>query len=96
MVNPSIFKLNDTVADSLPDVALEEATFDVLWDLSKPGSDAEESFLRIPQTHYYQEEVNVDIFEKMPNVSNSFRDFNLINMTLTPRSCLPFCVFFCF
>lgn len=75
----------------LGDVALEEATFNVLWELSKPGSDAEESFLRIPQTHYYREETNVNIFEKMPNVSNSFSKIHLINMTfdLRDRAC-PF------
>jgi len=39
-----------------------------MWDLSKPGSDAEECFLRSPQTIYYQDATeDIDIFKKMPN-----------------------------
>ncbi|KAF8156859.1 D-aspartate oxidase [Crassisporium funariophilum] len=47
---------------------LEEKTFDIMWDLSAPGSDAEESFLRIPQTEYFfVERALPDPMEKMPN-----------------------------
>jgi len=47
----------------------EKTTFDIMWDLSKPnGDDAEECFLRVPQTNYYRDDKEkVDVFEKMPN-----------------------------
>lgn len=69
-------------------VGFEETTFDVLWDLAKPGSDAEESFLRVPQTQYYRDEIeNVDVFKKMPNVSSSSEIHTYRRMTI--ESC-PF------
>jgi len=47
---------------------LEETTFDIMWNMSKPGSDAEECFLRQPQTQYYRDATaDVHMFEKMPN-----------------------------
>ncbi|KAF9566532.1 D-aspartate oxidase [Agrocybe pediades] len=46
----------------------EEQTFDVMWALSAPGSDAEECFLRVPQTEYFfTEEPKPNPMEKMPN-----------------------------
>ncbi|TFK28496.1 D-amino-acid oxidase [Coprinopsis marcescibilis] len=32
---------------------LEEVTFEYMWKLSEPGTDAEECFLRVPQTEYF-------------------------------------------
>ena len=53
-------------------LGFEKTTFDIMWDLSKPnGDDAEESFLRVPQTIYYRDDKEkVDVFEQMPNVSS--------------------------
>ena len=43
-----------------------------MWDFSKSESDAEECFLRVPQTYYYRDATeDIDIFKKMPKVSNS-------------------------
>ena len=53
-------------------------TFDVMWDMSKPGSDAEECFLRQPQTIYYRDAAaDVHVFEKMPNVSSSCSEIQI-------------------
>jgi len=60
---------------------LEETTFDIMWDMSKPGSDAEESFLRQPQTMYYQDATSdIHMLEKMPD----FR--RLSESELTPNT----------
>ncbi|KAH8102276.1 D-amino-acid oxidase [Cristinia sonorae] len=32
---------------------IDRETFDVMWELSKPGGEAEGAFLRLPQTDYY-------------------------------------------
>jgi hypothetical protein len=54
-------------------VGLEETTFNIMWDMSKAGSDAEECFLRQVQTQYYGDATtDVHVFEKMPNVSSSY------------------------
>ncbi|KDR68348.1 hypothetical protein GALMADRAFT_256974 [Galerina marginata CBS 339.88] len=46
----------------------EQETFKVMWELSEPGSNAEESFLRIPQTeYYYTERPQPDPLENMPD-----------------------------
>ncbi|KAH9477485.1 D-amino-acid oxidase [Psilocybe cubensis] len=46
----------------------EEETFKVMWELSEPGNDAEESFLRIPQTEYFfVERPKPEPLEKMPH-----------------------------
>ncbi|PPQ84640.1 hypothetical protein CVT26_003931 [Gymnopilus dilepis] len=46
----------------------EEETFNVMWKLSEPGSDAEESFLRITQTEYFfNDRANPDPLEKLPD-----------------------------
>jgi D-aspartate oxidase/D-amino-acid oxidase len=40
-----------------------------MWELSSPGSDTEECFLRIPQTEYYfVDQQKPEPLEKMPNV----------------------------
>jgi D-aspartate oxidase/D-amino-acid oxidase len=47
---------------------LEKTTFDIMWDMSKPGSDAEECFLRNPHKLYHRDATaDVHMFEKMPN-----------------------------
>ena len=54
-------------------VDLEETTFNIMWDMSKSGSDAEECFLRQVQTEYYGDATtDVHMLEKMPNVSSSY------------------------
>ena len=53
-------------------IELEEMTFDIMWDMSKPESDAQECFLRQPQTQYYHDaKSDVHMFEKMPDVSST-------------------------
>jgi hypothetical protein len=50
-------------------IELEEETFNVMWELSASGSDAEECFLRIPQTEYFVvDPPKPEPLEKMPNV----------------------------
>ena len=50
-------------------IELEEETFNVMWELSSSGSDAEECFLRIPQTEYFFVDKRMpEPLEKMPNV----------------------------
>ncbi|KAF9486248.1 D-amino-acid oxidase [Pholiota conissans] len=62
--------------------AFEETTFNAMWELSAPGSPAEESFLRIPQTEYFHvPRAQPDPLEKMPN----FR-------YLEPEELLPGCI----
>lgn len=34
-------------------IEFEKATLETMWKLSEPGSEAEECFLRIPETEYY-------------------------------------------
>ena len=49
-----------------------------MWDMSKAGSDAEECFLRQPQTQYYRDATaDVHMFEKMPNVSSSQSEIHI-------------------
>ncbi|EMD34685.1 hypothetical protein CERSUDRAFT_116873 [Gelatoporia subvermispora B] len=46
--------------------AIDQETFKVMWDLSAPGGDAEECFLRLPQTDYYYDGRD-DRLEWMPD-----------------------------
>jgi len=47
---------------------LEKETFDIMWEMSKPGSETEGLFLRIDQKDYYEVEPDQDIPVKwMPN-----------------------------
>lgn len=46
---------------------LEKETFDVLWEMSKAGSETEGLFLRVHQTEYYREEVQYDEVGWIPN-----------------------------
>ncbi|CAA7257300.1 unnamed protein product [Cyclocybe aegerita] len=46
----------------------EEKTFNVMWELSAPGNDAEECFLRITQTeHFFTARAQPDPLEKLPS-----------------------------
>ncbi|KAJ2915167.1 hypothetical protein MD484_g5249, partial [Candolleomyces efflorescens] len=48
---------------------LEVDTFKVLWDLSAPGSDAEECLLRIHEEEYFADDsIPIKPFENMPDV----------------------------
>jgi len=50
-------------------IELEEETFNVMWELSASGNDAEECFLRIPQMEYmFVDRPKPEPLEKMPNV----------------------------
>ncbi|RDB30565.1 D-amino-acid oxidase [Hypsizygus marmoreus] len=42
-------------------------TFDVLWELSEPGSETEKNFLRVTQTEYYCDHKFVPPLERMPD-----------------------------
>ncbi|KAF9057156.1 D-aspartate oxidase [Panaeolus papilionaceus] len=67
--------------------AYEKETFDVMWKLSAPGSDAEESFLRVTQTEYfYVEREKPDPLEQMPN-------YKPIPKEKLPPGCLSGCTF---
>ncbi|EFI26802.1 D-amino-acid oxidase [Coprinopsis cinerea okayama7 len=47
---------------------LEQATFDTMWKKSEPGSEAEECFLRVPQTEYFFDEASeIKPLRSMPN-----------------------------
>ncbi|TFK39747.1 D-aspartate oxidase [Crucibulum laeve] len=47
---------------------LDERTFDVMWELSAPGSEAEECFLRVHQTEYFFSERPIpEPLETMPD-----------------------------
>jgi hypothetical protein len=49
-----------------------------MWELSAPGSEAEECFLRIPQTeHFFVPRASPDPLEKLPNVSIWLKDVTL-------------------
>jgi len=57
---------------------MDRETFDVMWELSAPGSPAEGCFLRLKQEEYYGEEkVQPDPLEFMPDVSRSIRRLNI-------------------
>lgn len=51
---------------------IDRETFDVMWELSAPGSPAEACFLRLRQEEYYSEDAEVqrDPLEFMPDVSS--------------------------
>jgi hypothetical protein len=53
---------------------IDRKTFLEMWDLSRPGGDAEECFLRLKQTELYDHDASTRIprpnpIETMPNVS---------------------------
>lgn len=66
-------------------------TFKIMWQMSLPGSGAEECFLQLKQTHFYQDEKDetpeIDAFKDMPNVCHSdtlcFDGTNSININNT-------------
>jgi hypothetical protein len=33
---------------------MDQDTFDIMWEMSKPGGEAEGCFLRVPQTDYFK------------------------------------------
>ena len=49
-------------------------TFKIMWDMSAPGSEAAECFLRLKQTEIYKDEgmgvVYTDAYKNMPDVSS--------------------------
>lgn len=56
----------------------EEQTFDVMWKLSEPGSEAEECFLRVPQTEFFfVPRPQPEPLEKMPNVSARWTHYHI-------------------
>lgn len=48
-------------------LAIDRETFDVMWELSAPGGDAEHCFFRIPQTDYLFDGRD-ECLDWMPNV----------------------------
>ncbi|ETW75833.1 hypothetical protein HETIRDRAFT_239418, partial [Heterobasidion irregulare TC 32-1] len=42
---------------------LEKETFEIMWDLSRPGGEAEGCFLRAPQTEYYNFDPNFSRYD---------------------------------
>ncbi|KAI9458838.1 nucleotide-binding domain-containing protein [Lactarius psammicola] len=55
-------------AADLPSLDLERKTFDIMWEMSTPGGEAEGCFLRAPQTDYYAaKEGNPDLLSFYPD-----------------------------
>lgn len=53
------------------DKEIDRKTFLEMWDLSRPGGDAEECFLRVNQTELYDKRIpRPNPIETMPNVSS--------------------------
>ena len=52
---------------------IDRATFDVMWEMSKPGGEAEGAFLRVPQTDYYLDgrDSHLDWMPDVRNLSSS-------------------------
>lgn len=51
-------------------IAFDRETFKIMWEMSEPGKDSEECFLRIPQTEYYAEKrYGANCLEVMPEVT---------------------------
>ena len=53
--------------EDLPILELERETFDIMWEMSTPGGEAERCFLRAPQTEYYAVKEGNDLLP-YPNV----------------------------
>ena len=49
-------------------IEIDQDTFKVMWELSAPGGDAEECFMRIPQEEYYIDHRDT-LLDWMPDVS---------------------------
>ena len=50
---------------------IDRETFWEMWDLSRPGGEAEECFLRVDQTEFYEKRIpRPNPIETMPNVSS--------------------------
>ncbi|KAF9457140.1 D-amino-acid oxidase [Collybia nuda] len=49
-------------------------TFNVMWELSKPGGEAEKCFLRLPQTEYYRDMCFKPPLEVMPDYKEHAKD----------------------
>ena len=50
---------------------IDRETFWEMWDLSRPGGEAEECFLRVNQTEFYDKRIpRPNPIETMPNVSS--------------------------
>lgn len=54
--------------------ALDQETFNVMWDLSAPGGEAEECFLRLPQIDYFYDGRDVHL-DWMPDVDVPVRSY---------------------
>ena len=51
---------------------LDRETFEIMWEMSKPGSETEGLFLRIDQKDYYEVQPDQDIpINWMPDVRSS-------------------------
>ena len=50
---------------------IDRKTFLEMWDLSRPGGDAEECFLRVNETEFHDKRIpRPNPIETMPNVSS--------------------------
>jgi len=68
------------LSSGLPE--LDKETFDIMWEMSKPGSETEGLFLRIDEKDYYEVQPVQDIpIEWMPDVSSP-RNHHVIPSTL--------------
>jgi len=69
-MNPYFIISEEDLNHFIPLEGYEEKTFEIFWEMSAPGSDSEECFLRMPQTQYYfDERPGEEPLAKMPNVS---------------------------
>jgi D-aspartate oxidase len=60
---------------------LEKETFDIMWELSTPGGEAEGCFLRAPQTEYYTAK------EGNPDLLSFYPDFR--RLEASAHACVP-------
>ncbi|KAH9000765.1 hypothetical protein EDB86DRAFT_3063668 [Lactarius hatsudake] len=62
-------------------IELERKTFDIMWEMSAPGGEAEGCFLRAPQTDYYTPK------EENPDLLSFYPDFR--RLEASAYACVP-------
>ncbi|KAH9036564.1 nucleotide-binding domain-containing protein [Lactarius hengduanensis] len=70
-----------TAGADLPIIDLERKTFDIMWEMSAPGGEAEGCFLRAPQTDYYATK------EENPDSLSFYPDFR--HLEASAYACVP-------
>lgn len=63
--------MSNAAADNLFWEEIDQDTFKVMWELSAPGGEAEQCFMRLPQEEYYVDHRDTQL-NWMPDVSSLF------------------------